>query len=96
MNLKFVFFIFTNKNLLKSKKENDDTNKPNKESNDETEEQETGFLSLKQAKFDVFKFGIKGFDKEEQQNAKRQLAIKLGAAVSRLKWVSKLDRIIYF
>lgn len=38
-------------------------------------------MSLKQAKFDVFKFGIKGFSKEEQENAKMQLAIKLGAAV---------------
>lgn len=39
-------------------------------------------MSLKQAKFDVFKFGIKGFSKEEQENAKMQLAIKLGAAVN--------------
>ena len=38
-------------------------------------------MSLKQAKFDVFKFGIKGFDKEAQKNAKMQLAMKLGAAV---------------
>jgi hypothetical protein len=38
-------------------------------------------MTLKQAKFDVFKFGIKGFDKEEQENAKMQLAVKLGAEV---------------
>ena len=38
-------------------------------------------MSLKQAKFDVFKYGIKGFDKEQQENAKVQLAIKLGAEV---------------
>jgi hypothetical protein len=29
----------------------------------------------------VFKFGIKGFDKEQQENANVQLAIKLGAQV---------------
>jgi hypothetical protein len=40
-------------------------------------------LSLKQAKFDVFKFGIKGFDKKKQEDAKVQLAIKLGARVNR-------------
>ncbi len=39
------------------------------------------FLSLKQAKHDVFKYGIKGFSKEQQENANIQLAIKLGAAV---------------
>jgi hypothetical protein len=44
-------------------------------------EKDGQFMSLKQAKFDVFKFGIKGFDKEQQENAKVQLAIKLGAEV---------------
>ena len=39
-------------------------------------------LSLKQAKFDVFKFGIKGFGKQQQEDAKAPLAIKLGAKVS--------------
>ena len=39
------------------------------------------FLSLKQAKFDVFKFGIKGFSKEEQESANIKLAMKLGASV---------------
>jgi hypothetical protein len=38
-------------------------------------------MSLKQAKFDVFKFGIKGFGKEDQENAKIQMAVKLGADV---------------
>lgn len=55
--------------------------------NDSDEESEMSegkkqFLSLKQAKFDVFKFGIKGFSKEEQESAKIKLAMKLGAAVS--------------
>ena len=40
------------------------------------------FLSLKQAKHDVFKYGIKGFNKEQQETTNIQLAIKLGAAVS--------------
>lgn len=51
---------------------------PNQQKNDDKDE----FLSLKQAKFDVFKYGIKGFSKEQQENANIQLAIKLGAAVS--------------
>ena len=34
---------------------------------------------MKKARYDVYKFGIKGLDKEEQENAKIQLAIKLGA-----------------
>jgi hypothetical protein len=37
---------------------------------------------MKKARFDVYKFGIKGLDKEEQENAKIQLAIKLGAKVN--------------
>lgn len=36
-------------------------------------------MSLKQAKFDVFKFGIKGLSKQDQETANMQLAIKLGA-----------------
>jgi hypothetical protein len=36
---------------------------------------------LKEARFDVFKFGIKGLNKDEQENAKVQLAVKLGAKV---------------
>ena len=36
---------------------------------------------MKKARYDVYKFGIKGLDKEEQENAKIQLAIKLGAKV---------------
>jgi hypothetical protein len=41
-------------------------------------------ITLKEARFDVFKFGIKGLNKDEQENAKVQLAIKLGAKVSSL------------
>ena len=62
---------------FKSKRNNDET-KDESKSSDEGEE---NVMSLKQAKFDVFKYGIKGFDKEAQQNAKMQLAMKLGAAV---------------
>jgi len=39
-------------------------------------------MSLRQARFDVYKFGIKGLNKDEQENAKVQLAIKLGAKVN--------------
>jgi hypothetical protein len=47
--------------------------KANDEKNDEN------IMSLKQAKFDVFKYGIKGLSKEDQETAKMQIAIKLGA-----------------
>jgi hypothetical protein len=50
------------------------------ESNEKNEET----ISFKQAKFEVFKFGIKGFDKEQQENAKIQLAMKLGAKVKQI------------
>ncbi|RNA33268.1 artemis [Brachionus plicatilis] len=49
-----------------------------KKADNETESKQ-GTISLKQAKFDVYNFGIKGLSKEEQDNAKMQLAIKLGA-----------------
>jgi hypothetical protein len=60
--------------LISNKNDNEDQKKMDTSSN----------LSLKQAKFDVFKFGIKGFDKEAKKNANIDLAIKLGARV-RLK-----------
>ena len=60
------------------RKRNEDENDQDPEMNENKKQ----FLSLKQAKFDVFKFGIKGFSKEEQESAKIKLAIKLGAAVS--------------
>jgi hypothetical protein len=53
----------------------------NEENSEDNEEKQEDRLSLKQAKFDVFKFGIKGFDKKKQEDAKVQLAIKLGAKV---------------
>ena len=58
----------------------DDEEKPARRRKDSSSSDEN-VLSLKQAKFDVFKFGIKGFGKKEQEDAKAQLAIKLGAKV---------------
>jgi len=52
-----------------------------KTEDEEINEDKKQFLSLKQAKFDVFKFGIKGFSKEAQESANIKLAMKLGAAV---------------
>ena len=63
-------------NLKRKRNENENDEEP------EMNENKKQFLSLKQVKFDVFKFGIKGFSKEEQESAKIKLAIKLGAAVS--------------
>ena len=50
------------------------------EKKDENDEK-NDVISLKQAKFDVFKYGIKGFEKERQEDAQIQMAIKLGAKV---------------
>lgn len=48
--------------------------KPQKEAEIQHDE-----ISMKQARFDVFKFGIKGLDKEGQHEARVALALKLGA-----------------
>ena len=50
------------------------------EKKDENDEK-NDVISLKQAKFDAFKYGIKGFEKERQEDAQIQMAIKLGAKV---------------
>merc|ERR1712029_403992 len=42
-------------------------------------------VTMKQARFDVFKFGIKGFDKEGQHEARVALALKLGAKPEKKK-----------
>lgn len=44
-------------------------------------DEDDDFMTLKQAKHDVFRYGIKGFSKQEQETANMQLAIKLGAKV---------------
>jgi hypothetical protein len=60
------------------------SNKRHSSKNKEPDEK----MSLKQAKFDVFKFGIKGFTKEDQESAKIQMAVKLGAAPPKNKCVN--------
>lgn len=47
-----------------------------------TKDEDDDFMTLKQAKHDVFRYGIKGFSKQEQETANMQLAIKLGAKVT--------------
>ena len=42
-------------------------------------------LTMKQARFDVFKFGVKGFDKQGQLSAREALAVKLGAKPAKNK-----------
>ena len=41
--------------------------------------------TMKEARFDVFKFGVKGFDKEGQLSAREALAIRLGAKPAKQK-----------
>jgi hypothetical protein len=70
------------KSSLNRKEQIENTKDGNSYSSEQNVERPSGgTLSLKQARFDVFKFGIQGFDKEKQQNAKIDLAVKLGADV---------------
>nr|QNH68099.1 artemis [Brachionus koreanus] len=55
------------------------TNISLKKDSSNSEVHEAKIISLKEAKFDVFNFGIKGLEKTDQDNAKMKLAIKLGA-----------------
>lgn len=50
---------------------------------------------MKKARYDVYKFGIKGLGKEEQENAKIQLAIKLGAKVNNFNIKLQLHQLIF-
>lgn len=74
---------FSSKKKSSSQGENEKvTAYKKRKSNEKKDDKNDNTYTLKQAKFDVFKYGIKGFSKEEQENANMQLAIKLGAAVS--------------
>jgi len=76
----FGLFFFRINFLLKKKKIREEKEIPKDEQSNSNDEEPTKF-DFRKAKFDVFKFGIKGFSKEEQENANVQLAIKLGATV---------------
>lgn len=45
-------------------------------------------ISFKKARYDILKFGIKGLDKPEQQEAKIALAVELGAKPPKNKYVN--------
>merc|ERR1711953_1171197 len=65
-----------------------DPKKRNREKSEKTKEKQVEILeevTMKQARFDVFKFGIKGFDKEGQHEARVALALKLGAKPEKKK-----------
>ena len=51
----------------------------------DTTSTEGGITTMKEARFDVFKFGVKGFDKEGQLSAREALAIRLGAKPAKQK-----------
>ena len=71
----------------RKKKDSSNTNeRPFKNSNIDVDE-----ISMKQARFDVFKFGIKGLDKQEQHEARVALALKLGAKPEKKKCVPYAD-----
>merc|ERR1712088_725729 len=65
---------------------NDPKKRPKKEKNEglkppknDTENSDDSEITMKQARFDVFKFGIRGLDKDGQQEARVALALRLGA-----------------
>jgi len=55
---------------------------PNASSANDPDKQE---VSMREARFDVFKFGVKGFDKEGQMSAREALAVRLGAKPAKNK-----------
>ena len=70
----------------KKKDSNNANERPFKISSTDVDE-----ISMKQARFDVFKFGIKGMDKNEQHEARVALALKLGAKPEKKKCVPYAD-----
>lgn len=48
-------------------------------------------ISFKKARYDILKFGIKGLDKPEQEEAKIALAVQLGAKPPKNKYVNYKD-----
>lgn len=57
----------------KAKKTNKNVSETDKKTKMKTEE-----LNMKQAKHEIIKFGMSGFDSRKKEEAKIQLAIKLG------------------
>jgi len=68
-----VTYLDPKKRPKKEKNEGFETPKNNTENSDDSE------ITMKQARFDVFKFGIRGLDKDGQQEARVALALRLGA-----------------
>lgn len=59
------------------------------EQEDESNVQQNGSeISFKKARYDILKFGIKGLDKPEQEEAKIALAVQLGAKPPKNKYVN--------
>ena len=59
---------------INKKEKNEDFKTPK----DNTENSNDSEITMKQARFDVFKFGIRGLDKDGQQEARVALALRLG------------------
>jgi len=68
-----VTYLDPKKRSKKEKNEGSQVAKNVENSDDESE------VTMKQARFDVFKFGIRGLDKDGQQEARVALALRLGA-----------------
>ena len=76
---KIVPEVVTYKDPRKRAKSKGLSKKESKSINQADESIEDPELSMKQARFEVFKFGLRGLDKEGQNDARVALALKLGA-----------------
>ena len=82
MHMKIIILFITDPaKRKKESKKNEILNKSNKniQPEDQNNVDDQDEISMKQARFDVFKFGIRGLDKDGQHEARVALALKLGA-----------------
>lgn len=70
-------------NSYKSKKSSKGAKKDNEDvqENKTKDKTEGSTLNIKRTKFEVVKFGMSGFDAKKKQDAKVQLAIRLGTII---------------
>ena len=87
MHMKIIILFITDPaKRKKESKKNEILNKSNKNIQPEDQNNvDQDEISMKQARFDVFKFGIRGLDKDGQHEARVALALKLGAKPEKKK-----------
>lgn len=76
------------KEPCKRKKSSNNLNEKKNIKRNHEEERKMIEIELKKARHDVYKFAISGLDKDEMKNAKKKLAISLGAKPTRRKYIN--------